>query len=269
MEPEKKDITKKPENVEEFIQWVKDKFDIDINSHISFNFVQNVKALYKDVEQCQFWRNIEINYSTFNDSYKIGKNLDLFVRPNEIPIFVTKDYESFLLKVYRKNVLENDKWPEAPKDGWILPKNWFERIKDIVRTRVVVKYLDGVDDLIKKIEDEAKSNNCIPYVDYEARDEGYYAAHINIEFPTKITSITGKPQDINFCFEIQITTQLQEVLSLLLHKYYEERRKRTEKPNIKWQWNYKSEEFAPNYLGHILHYVEGMIMEIREKQMSK
>ena len=28
-------------------------------------------------------------------------------------------------------------------------------------------------------------------------------------------------------------------------------------------------EFAANYLGHVLHYVEGMIMDIREKQEKK
>ncbi|GAI51334.1 unnamed protein product [marine sediment metagenome] len=55
----------------------------------------------------------------------------------------------------------------------------------------------------------------------------------------------------------------------MLHKYYEETRKRLEKEDIKWQWNYKSDEFVANYLGHILHYVEGMIMEIREKQKEE
>jgi hypothetical protein len=28
---------------------------------------------------------------------------------------------------------------------------------------------------------------------------------------------------------------------------------------------YKSDEFAINYLGHILHYLEGTIVEIRDK----
>jgi hypothetical protein len=54
-----------------------------------------------------------------------------------------------------------------------------------------------------------------------------------------------------------------------LHKYYEERRKRIKEENIKWQWNYKSDEFTVNYLGHILHYVEGMIMEVRETQKEE
>ena len=38
---------------------------------------------------------------------------------------------------------------------------------------------------------------------------------------------------------------------------------------MKWQWDYKSDEFSANYLGHILHYVEGMIVEIREKQKKE
>jgi hypothetical protein len=55
----------------------------------------------------------------------------------------------------------------------------------------------------------------------------------------------------------------------LLHKYYEERRKKIGAEDVKWQWNYKTDEFVANYLGHILHYVEGMIMEIRDKQKEE
>ncbi len=62
-----------------------------------------------------------------------------------------------------------------------------------------------------------------------------------------------------------MTTQLQEVIRRLLHTYYEDKRQ-SKKEQTKWQWNYNSDEFSANYLGHILHYVEGMIMEVREKQ---
>lgn len=51
----------------------------------------------------------------------------------------------------------------------------------------------------------------------------------------------------------------------MLHTYYEEQRRKGKRED-KWQWDYNSEEFSANYLGHILHYVEGMIMEVREKQ---
>jgi hypothetical protein len=73
-------------------------------------------------------------------------------------------------------------------------------------------------------------------------------------------------QKVIVSVEIQITTQLQEVIRLLLHKYYSEKRKKGSIDKVKWQWNSSSEEFVANYLGHILHYVEGMILEIREKQ---
>lgn len=38
--------------------------------------------------------------------------------------------------------------------------------------------------------------------------------------------------------------------------------------DIKWQWDYESDEFIPNYLGHILHYIEGMIMEVRKREVQ-
>ncbi|MDD5361996.1 MAG: hypothetical protein PHN88_07675 [Ignavibacteria bacterium] len=261
----KTDISR-PINVIELVAWLEEKFDIIINEDTKFNYELNSKSLQSDIDSCQFWRSIILNLNSFNDEYKIGKNLDLLLKPNDIPSFIKKAYDSFILKILRKNVLENTNWPNEPKCGWIIPDNWFEKIRDIVRTRIVVKYLDGVDFIVKKIEEQATKENLIFKVDYEARDEGYYAAHITITMPLRIIDFKGKAKHILFNFEIQVTTQLQEVLCSLLHKYYEERRKRNDIPDIKWQWDYKSEEFAPNYLGHILHYIEGMIMDIRNKK---
>ena len=51
-----------------------------------------------------------------------------------------------------------------------------------------------------------------------------------------------------------------------MHKYYEEKRGKVSLAVERvWQWDYESDEFIPNYLGHRLHYVEGMIMDIRER----
>jgi hypothetical protein len=71
--------------------------------------------------------------------------------------------------------------------------------------------------------------------------------------------------------EIQITTQLKEAIKELVHGYYEERRIRPKKPRNEsaWAWEYEGEEFAPNYVGHILHYVEGVIMQIRKRQKGR
>ncbi|MGB2841354.1 MAG: hypothetical protein WBC40_02565 [Halobacteriota archaeon] len=123
--------------------------------------------------------------------------------------------------------------------------------------------------MIAKIKSlcEQYGKNCKVFL--EAREEGYYAAHLYTKHRFEIPKVTWDTEKIDISIEIQITTQLQEGIQKLLRKYYEERRKRVEKRDIKWQWDYKSDEFAAKYLGHILHYVEGMIMEIREKQKEE
>jgi hypothetical protein len=51
----------------------------------------------------------------------------------------------------------------------------------------------------------------------------------------------------------------------MLHTHYEDRRMRAGSSDD-WKWDHRSDEFATNYLGHILHYLEGMIVVTRDKQ---
>ena len=124
-----------------------------------------------------------------------------------------------------------------------------------------MKYLDGVEFLIGKIKKFNEGYNFDFTSFLEAREDGYYAAHIYIKQSFEIPKISWDTERIITCFEIQITTQLQEVIRKLLHKFYEEKRQKSkskERASTKWQWDYKSDEFSAAYLGHILHYVEGM-----------
>jgi len=114
---------------------------------------------------------------------------------------------------------------------------------------------------------EQRSLPCQSYL--EAREEGYYAAHVYIARNFEVPKVDWDTEIVKVSVEIQISTQLQEVIRRLLHKYYEERRRQIRKDDMKWQWNYRSDEFVANYLGHILHYIEGMIMEIRERQKKE
>lgn len=104
---------------------------------------------------------------------------------------------------------------------------------------------------------------------FEARDEGYYALHIYAVKEFEIPKLDWNTEKKNISIEFQITTQLQDVIGNLTHWHYERRRMGTKSREKKWQWDYKSEEFTTNYLGHILHYVEGMIMEVRENQSKR
>jgi predicted NAD-dependent protein-ADP-ribosyltransferase YbiA (DUF1768 family) len=100
----------------------------------------------------------------------------------------------------------------------------------------------------------------------EARPEGYYAAHFYARNEFEISKLDWDTERVSVSVEIQVTTQLQEVIKNLLHTYYEKRRLAAQDAPADWQWDYRTDECCTNDLGHILHYVEGMIVEIRERQ---
>jgi hypothetical protein len=95
--------------------------------------------------------------------------------------------------------------------------------------------------------------------------DGYYAGHLYFEMPIEIPKTTFDTEIIRMSFEIQITTQIHEVIRQLLHQHFERRRiSPPERPGV-WQWNHGSEEFITNYLGHMLHFVDGMIVDLRDR----
>jgi ppGpp synthetase/RelA/SpoT-type nucleotidyltranferase len=217
--------------------------------------------MISDISHSDEWRALLDSYRDIEDQYTRTCGFKLFATP-EPPTLTLKPYDSLLSKSYRKNVLANRDWPKPPASGWITPENWYQKTNDVVRTAIVVKYLDGVEFLVEHIRRIANDGSRTFSVDYEARDEGYYAAHCYVTFDLEVRKLDWDTERVPVRVEIQITTQLQDVIRKLTHQYYENRRMK-DASDLKWQWNYTSPEFVPNYLGHILHYVEGMIMEVR------
>lgn len=259
---------KKPNDIDEYKNWLKEDRSIEISERTKRYYESVTIKMKQEFEKSIFWNQLVENLDEYNADYLAETGYHLLI-PNFSPKLYIKPFDSFLLKTFRKNVLENKNWPNEPTDGWIVPTNWYDRINDILRTLLVVKYLDGTEFLTNRIKSHCeqcnKEFNCF----LEAREEGYFAAHVYSRQDFEIPKINWDTEWINVSIEIQITTQIQEVIRNLLHKYYEEKRKSITQKSVKWQWDYKSDEFSANYLGNILHYVEGMIMEIREKQMEK
>ena len=264
----REDMDEKPETISDYRKWLKDNLSVEIRDQDRTRYDYVTSKVKQDFEKSEFWTRLTNNLAMYNQEYHVEKGYDLFLPPYESKLDI-KSYDSFLLKTYRKNVLENESWPKEPEGGWILPSNWFSRINDIIRTLLIVKYFDGVDYIINKISSLCKEHNMEFQVFYEAREEGYYAAHSYTKKCFEIPAVTWDTEKIDVSIEIQVSTQLQEVIRNLLHKYYETKRKMVKKSIEKWQWDYKCDEFCVNYLGHILHYVEGMIMEVRERQKEK
>jgi len=262
-------ISDKPCSLEEYKDWLKNKPCIEL-TNLTQKHYETVQAKIKyDFENSACWKELNKEFQNYRDEYFSTRNgFDLFATdPN--PELKLKPYDSLVEKTYRKNVIENKDWPEPLSTGWITPSTWFAQINDIVRTLLVVKYLDGVQFLVAKLGDYCSRVGAqFTEPSFEAKETGYYAAHFYLKREFEIPNIQWDTEKITIAIEIQVTSQLQETIRTLLHKYYDRRRILIKEETTKWQWDYKCDEFATNYLGHILHYVEGMIMEIREKQME-
>ncbi len=258
----------KPKDTKEYKKWLKEKHEIEISDETNKHYLSVTEKIKNNFEASEFWIQLTKNLKEYGAEYYRDKQYDLFMPRFETELDI-KSFNSFFKKTFRKNVLENKRWPDKPEGGWILPDNWLTRINDIIRTMLVVKYLDGVRFMKEKISSLCDQCSMKSEEHWEAREEGYYAVHLYTKQEFEVPRIDWDTEKIDVKIEIQITTQLQEAIRRLLHKYYEKRREEMREEDIKWQWNYESDEFTLNYLGHILHYVEGMIMDIREKQMEE
>jgi ppGpp synthetase/RelA/SpoT-type nucleotidyltranferase len=269
-------LIQKPKNPEEYKSWLRQKFGVFVDNRTKTHYDHVSISLKDQIEKSAIWLAILENLSNYNDEYFKNHNSNLFIVQKYKPEIVLKSYDSFIEKTYRKNVLQNKDWPDPPRWGnpetqeWIIPKNWFHAINDIARTTIEVKYLDGVEFIVKKIDNLCQQKGITPLMSCEAKEEGYYAAHIYLKLNYDIPNLQWKTKSTEVYFEIQIMTELQSLIKSLLHKYYEEKRVKDvedlRKRKKNWQWDYQCDEFAANYLGHILHYVEGMIVKIRDKQ---
>ncbi|HCG63239.1 MAG: hypothetical protein A2Y31_04125 [Spirochaetes bacterium GWC2_52_13] len=259
-----KKFDQKPQDIDEYCSW--------INQHKDSLPYSRTKNYYEDVMQSiltqmkgkPFWTKFLEMKEDYELEYKSRKEFDLFSK--EKVEIVTKSFDSVVDKTFRKNVIKNDKWlPDPDKcENVILLHEAFKKLNDCIRTRLVVKYLDGVTFVVDKLMSLAKAHGIEARVDYEAKEKGYYAAHVYIYEIFNIPPLDYEASKEQVKFEIQITTQIQDTIYLLTHKYYDASRSQTITKTKTWQWDYESDEFSANYMGHMLHYLEGIIMNVRE-----
>ncbi len=255
----------KPSCIRDYCSWLESEHGCEITPRSRTYYELASAKIRSQVEQSAFWTTLVSSLRSIDDKYRLHTGYPLMSDPKQ-PELLIKSYDSFLEKTYRLNVVNNRNWDSAPKGGWLLPNGWLSRVNDIIRTSITVKYLDGVEFVIAQIVSLFPADNSKIEYTYEAKMEGYYAAHLYFTDTYEIPKENWDTERLSVKLEIQITTQLQEIIKGLLHKYYEDRRVELAGAERKWQWDYTSMEFSTNYLGHILHYVEGMIVDIREKQ---
>jgi len=264
-------IPSKPKGLEKYEEWLKKEYSIELNDRLRNYYETVATKIKRQFEESEYWIKLCKSLKEFEAEYRTSTGYPLLMPNFKLELGI-KPYESFLIKTYRKNILENKNWPNPPEPTkkWILPNSpstWYPKINDIARTLIVVKYLDGVEFLANKLLELAEDVSIKSERHYVVTDDGYYAVHIYLTQDFEVPKLDWDTEEIKLKIEIQIMTQLQEVIRQLLHKYYEKERLKlkTTHKEIDWRWNYKSDKFRASYIGHMLHYIEGVIVELRDR----
>jgi ppGpp synthetase/RelA/SpoT-type nucleotidyltranferase len=252
---------------EEYPSWAHENLQVEFTKKTETQFGINTTAILNSVSGSEFCKELPELLRIAQKEYDQLHGVKLLMTP-ESPSFLKKNYASAIDKSYRSNILENRNWPNEPRWGWTTPANWCEKLNDLVRTTIVCKYLDGPIFLAKRLEDLAKAKGLQPRIQSHERDSGYYAQHFYAKVPVPLVDLEMEQTQALVEFEIQLTTQMQEVLRDLSHSFYEEKRL-SQDDDRQWKWDHKSALFRSSFMGHTLHLLEGVIVELREMKNKK
>ncbi|GAB1053563.1 MAG: hypothetical protein Sw1PiTSA_41010 [Shewanella algae] len=258
----------KPEGVDEYIKWATENVGSQFGEQpLESLYETNMNNVFNGVSQHPFFVGFSNKARAWESDYKELTNSDLFTDSNE-PKLLVKPYTSVVEKTYRQNILWNKKYPNEPSGGWYSHSNIYSRLNDLVRGSMVCRFIDGPEFVAKAIREYASELDLTSRQYSQERDDGYYAYHVYIKFPVTVYELDWSKSDTFIEVEIQITTQLQEVLRSLTHKFYETQRLQSNSDRGKWKWEFKSSRFKVGYLSHTLHLLESVILESRDSVMG-
>jgi hypothetical protein len=202
----------RPGTVDEYVAWLKKEHEVDASpgGRQETRYETVARKMQGDFCSSPFWLALLQRLPDFEAEYRVRAfNYPLLLGAGP-PEVLVKPYDSFLKKTYRRNVLENANWPDAPRGGWLLPDSWYCRVSDIVRTSVVVKYLDGVKFLSGCLRELAEEHGVFTELSFEARMEGYYASHIVTCHECEVPRENWDTERIAAEAELQVTTNYKK-----------------------------------------------------------
>ncbi|QLF70523.1 hypothetical protein FE840_013810 [Peteryoungia desertarenae] len=124
--------------------------------------------------------------------------------------------------------------------------------------------MDGPEHVCQTLEKECEAAGIEHRYKDVGTDAGYYAWHFYFRYPAELM-LGGNIEHRRLWVELQFTTQLAEVITILTHQLYEERRSgRNHGVGSKWKWDATSNRFRSAYLGHGLHLLEGIIQGLKD-----
>lgn len=250
--------------LEEYAEWARQALDHNWDKKVETNYDVNSVGILNTVQEHPFFRDIDSILYEIACEYNPASPRQLFTSPPEIRLYL-KPFKSVFSKAYRKNVLQNPNFPDPPPYGWITPQNIYTQLNDIVRSMTVCRYADGPEFVASRLVERAKRHGIDAFFERKDNERGYYAYHfyalldaeiVNMDFTTHVASVS---------VELQMTTQLQEVLRELTHGFYEAERVNNQGDVSAWKWDFDSPKFQASYLGHTLHLLEAMIVKLKDQ----
>ncbi len=192
-----------------------------------------------------------------------------------------KSWESLIDKLLRINIEDNrlfkqDKRPpfvmtvteraqgasEPAKQRWITPDLAHEVADDLIRTKFVVPFADGVVDISERITQIMDGCGLPRYTKFHAKDSGYHARHHYV-----LLSVPGYDGgDTRVAFEIKVLTKMQDTLGELTHMLYERQRTGLVPVESKSRlaWLFEEPDFLASYIGHAGHFIEASMVGLKD-----
>jgi ppGpp synthetase/RelA/SpoT-type nucleotidyltranferase len=257
----------KPLTIEKYYEWAKTKLSQDFQLKENENrYASNLINIQNFLNDTQFFKDIDAKFKSWAEEYQKTKFSQLFMADSLSIVLDKKPYKSMIDKTFRYNVLWNKNFPDAPDKGWITLDNIYSNINDIIRTIIVCKFIDGPQFVTEKLKGYSDELGLVAYYYTQERDEGYYAYHNYVWFDVEILDTDWKSHKDKIRLEIQVTTQLQEILKELTHQYFEESRLDPASYDQKWKWEFSTGKFKAGYMSHTLHLLESIIVDLRDKK---
>ncbi|EKE05529.1 MAG: hypothetical protein ACD_19C00234G0002 [uncultured bacterium] len=260
----------KPQDVTEFLSWAKKHIGVEFSKSTELLYKMNSANIKSTAEENDFFKKIHSIIRAEEEKFFLEYKSQLMMNDEETRFYV-KPYASLLNKIFRLNVNWNKNFPHPPQKGWITPQNMYEIVDDMVRGKLVCKYADGPHILANILCEN--SNKCGVEGQYSDRslDSGYYSVHCYFYIPVEIVLDVTSPEHVkrNVRIELQITSQLQDILYNITHQFYVKNRTKTSRSGSSWKWKFETNEFKAGFLGHALHLFEGIIVELRNDSISE
>lgn len=254
-----------PKSFEQYLEWARDYIASDFGDpRVGRLYEVNLQKSYNVLSRHPFFAGLQAHLEVWEREYKTVANSRLFMEQSP-PELLLKPFESAVEKSFRANVLWNENFPDSPKHGWVTTSNLHCCFNDLVRCSIVCRFIDGPRFVTDRLMAYAKDLKLESRRYSQERDEGYYAYHFYVRFPVRLIDSNWEEELTEIEAEIQVTTQLQDVLRSLTHSFYGRSRISSDKDISKWKWDFKSNRFRVGYLSHTLHLLESIILDSRDE----